>query len=135
MCGAIMDTSLVKMKYLAKSQSDTMRQVFPSVAPATVCLPVSVVFAVLASFSAGEVTQHLVEAPHSGLINSAAAVFNAATGKSYVVDSDGSSIEVSNDRTDAKRSVKVGSHPVSIAVDSQNGRAYVVNAGDGTVSV
>src|SRR5580692_8262524 len=122
------------MKYLTKLLSDCARRLAGSAVPATVGLRLSVVFGVLAGFFAGAMAQPM-EVPHSGLINSAAAAFNAATGKSYVVDSDGSSVEISNDHSGATRSVKVGSHPVSIAVNSQNGRAYVVNAGDGTVSV
>ena len=129
------DTSWVTMKYLTQSLSDAVRQVPGLSAPVTACLRVSIMLAVFVRFSAGAVAQQPVEAPHSGLINSAAAAFNPVTGKSYVVDSDGSCVEVSNDSTGATRSVKVGSHPVSIAVNSQNGRAYVVNAGDGTVSV
>jgi YVTN family beta-propeller protein len=121
------DTAGVKMKYLTNLLSDAAR--------ASIRLLAAIAFTVGAAFFAGAVAQQPVEAPHSGLINSAAAAFNAATGKSYVVDSKDSSVEVSNDRTGATRSVKVGAHPVSIAVNSQNGRAYIVNAGDGTVSV
>jgi YVTN family beta-propeller protein len=118
------------MKYLIKLLSEPN-----SAAHAAVCLRLSIAWIVLAGFAAGTMAQQPAEAPHSGLVNSAAAAFNAATGKSYVVVSDGNSIEVSNDRTGAARRVKVGSNPVSVAVDSQNGRAYIVNAGDGTVSV
>lgn len=123
------------MKYLTKLLSDAVRRVPCPAMPATVRLHVSVGLAVLVGFFAGAVAQQPEEAPHSGLINSVGAAFSAVTGKSYVVDSDGSSVEVSNDRTGATRSVKAGSHPVSVAIDSQNGRAYVVSAGDGTVSV
>lgn len=112
------------MKYLTKWQGPVLRRVRRS----AIRLRVSVVFAAV-------VAGALAQQPHGGLINSAGAVFNPATGKSYVVDSDGSGIEVINDRAGATRSVNTGSHPVSIAIDSQNDRAYVVNAGDGTVSV
>ena len=116
------------MKYLIYVLKQSVRPLPSSVVRA-------VVFAGLVGFSAWAGAQQPVETPHSGLINSAGAAFNATTGKSYVVDSDGSSVEISNDRTGAKQAVKVGAHPVSIAADSQNGRAYIVNAGDGTVSV
>jgi YVTN family beta-propeller protein len=123
------------MKYLIQLLSSAVRRVFAFAVSATGCLGTSAGLALLAGFSAAAMAQQPVEAPHSGLINSAGAAFNAATGKSYVVNSDGNSVEVSKDRADVARSVKAGSHPVSVAVDSQNGRAYVVNAGDGTVSV
>jgi YVTN family beta-propeller protein len=129
------DTAGVNMKYLTNLLGAAVRQELGSLFRANFCLRVAVVSAVAAGFFIGAAAQGPMESPHSGLINSAAAAFNSATGKGYVVDSDGSSIEVSNDRTGAMRSVKVGAHPVSIAVNSQNSRAYVVNAGDGTVSV
>ena len=106
-----------------------------AVVRATACRRVTIAVAWAACLTTGVAAQQPREAPHSGLVNSAAAAFNVATGKAYVVDSDGDSVEVSNDLTGATRSVKVGVHPVSVAVDSQNGRAYIVNAGDGTVSV
>jgi YVTN family beta-propeller protein len=123
------------MKYLTNFLNAAVGRVSAFAVSATGCLGMSAALALLAGFFAVAMAQQPVDAPHSGLINSAGAAFNAATGKSYVVDSDGNSVEVSNDRTGAARSVKAGSHPVSVAVDSQNGRAYVVNAGDGTVSV
>jgi YVTN family beta-propeller protein len=71
----------------------------------------------------------------SGLINAAAVAFNPTTGKVYTVDTDGNTVHVTDDAAGSTRTVKVGAGPVSIAVDSSNGRAYVASAGDGTVSV
>jgi YVTN family beta-propeller protein len=71
----------------------------------------------------------------SGLINPAAAAYNPATGKTYIVDPDGGAVTISDDAAHISVHVKVGAGPVSIAADSANGRAYVANADDGTVSV
>jgi len=75
------------------------------------------------------------DAPRTGLINTAGAAFNAATGKGYVVDSHAGVVHISNDRDGTVRLAKVGANPTSIAIDTVNGRVYVVNAGEGTLSV
>jgi hypothetical protein len=117
------------MKYLTKLLHSAARRVPGFAIAAVVVLRVVLGFAVLAGCSDEVAAQRPVEAPHSGLIKSSAAAFNAATEKSYIVDSDGRSVEVSEDRTGATRSVKVGSHPVSVAVNSHNGRAIRRTAG------
>ena len=73
--------------------------------------------------------------PESGLINPKAVAFNPASGKVYSVDRDGGAVYVSDDAANSTVRVKVGTAPVSVAVDSVNGKAYVANAGDGTASV
>ena len=73
--------------------------------------------------------------PVSGLINPQAVAFNPATGKAYTIDTDAGEVVIGNDAPNSTSRVKVGAGPVSIAVDTSNGRAYVANAGDGTVSV
>jgi YVTN family beta-propeller protein len=73
--------------------------------------------------------------PVTGLNNPSATVYNPATGKVYTVDSEAGAIQISDDVAGTTIRVKVGAEPVSVAADSSNGRAYVANAGDGTVSV
>jgi YVTN family beta-propeller protein len=71
----------------------------------------------------------------SGLINPRAIAFNPATRKVYVVDETHAAVDVIDTAGQSVHSVAVGSAPVSIGVDSASGRAYVANAGDGTVSI
>jgi YVTN family beta-propeller protein len=80
------------------------------------------------------VSQTELAATRSGLINPQAIVYSPATGKVYSVDSDLDSVNISDDARGTTIRVKVGSGPVSIAVDVSTGRAYVANAGAGTVS-
>jgi YVTN family beta-propeller protein len=118
------DTSLSKMKYLIKSSVSAETATWFR-ALSIVCLALALV--------APSVAHAL--SPRTGLVNSAGAAFNPATGKGYIVDSAAGTVHISNDRTGQDQTVKVGRNPTSIAVDTTNGRAYVVNAGDGTVSV
>ena len=74
-------------------------------------------------------------APSSGLINPRAIVYSPASGKVYAVDTSHDAVQIYNDASGATRRVGVGAAPVSIAVNAINGRVYVANAGDGTVSV
>jgi YVTN family beta-propeller protein len=73
-------------------------------------------------------------AVRTGLINPQGAVFNPAMGKAYIVDTEAGSVTISDDSANLIHHVSVGADPVSIAVDQADGRAYVANAGDGTVS-
>jgi YVTN family beta-propeller protein len=73
--------------------------------------------------------------PSSGLTNPRAIVFSPATSKVYAVDSNHRSVEIYATSTGQMHRVEVGSEPVSVAVNTSNGRAYVANAGDGTVTV
>jgi YVTN family beta-propeller protein len=73
--------------------------------------------------------------PVTGLNNPSATVYNPTTGKVYTVDAEADAVQISDDAAGTTVRVKVGAEPVSIAADSNNGRAYVANAGDGTVSV
>ncbi len=73
--------------------------------------------------------------PASGLINPRGIVFNPANRKVYAVDQAHATVSVIDTAGQTVRSVPVGSAPVSIAVDSVSGQAYVANAGDGTVSI
>src|SRR5579871_5420563 len=105
------------MKYLTPYPCDRVTGVGGLPVSTAVCVCVAVVFALLAraACSTPALAQQPVAEPHTGLINTAGAAFNVATGKSYVVDSDGDSVAVMNDHNDIQRSVKTGSHPVSIA--------------------
>jgi YVTN family beta-propeller protein len=73
--------------------------------------------------------------PSSGLINPRAIAFSPATGKVYAVDTSRGAVQIYNDALRQTSRVKVGAEPVSIAVNETNGRVYVANAGDGTVTV
>lgn len=73
--------------------------------------------------------------PSSGLINPRAIVFSPATGKVYVVDTNHGAVNIYSDAAGQMHRVKVGAEPVSIAINLKSGRAYVANAGDGTVTV
>jgi YVTN family beta-propeller protein len=73
--------------------------------------------------------------PSSGLINPRAIAFNPATGKVYAVDTAHGAVQIYNNATSQRHSVKVGKEPVSLAVNTQTGRVYIANAGDGTVTV
>jgi YVTN family beta-propeller protein len=73
--------------------------------------------------------------PVTGLNNPSATVYNPTTGKVYTVDSEAGAVQISDDAAGSTVHVKVGAGPVSIAADSSNGRTFVANAGDGTVSV
>lgn len=94
----------------------------------------AVIFAAAAQLSVTQTPANSGE-PVTGLNNPSATVFNPATGKVYTVDSEAGAIQISDDAAGTTVRVKVGAGPVSIAADSSNGRAYVANAGDGTVSV
>jgi len=73
--------------------------------------------------------------PGSGLINPRAITFCPSTRKVYAVDTNHNAIQIYSDGSKQARRVPVGAAPVSIAVNPVNGRAYVANAGDGTVTV
>jgi YVTN family beta-propeller protein len=120
------------MKYLTKFGNRTMQPRRKSLASALLCATAAVVLQVgyaplLIAQSGGD--------PISGLVNAAAVALNPSTGKVYTVDTDGNAVDVTDDATGSTVPVKVGAGPVSVAVDTSNGRAYVASAGDGTVSV
>jgi YVTN family beta-propeller protein len=69
------------------------------------------------------------------LINPRAIVFSPATGKIYAVDTSRGAVDIYGDGGQDMHRVKVGAAPVSIAVNTATGLAYVANAGDGTLSV
>lgn len=73
--------------------------------------------------------------PSSGLINPRAIAFSPANGKVYAVDTGGHAVDIYTAGADHSHRVTVGSEPVSVAVNRSTGRAYVANAGDGTVTV
>jgi YVTN family beta-propeller protein len=75
------------------------------------------------------------DAPSSGLINPRAIVFSPATKKVYAVDTDHGAVQIYSGSSMQMHPVQVGSAPVSIAVNTVNGKAYIANAGDGTVTV
>jgi len=73
--------------------------------------------------------------PGSGLINPRAIAYNPATGKVYAVDTSRAAVLIYSGAGGQVRHVTVGEDPISIAVNPKNGRAYVANGGDGTVTV
>src|SRR5271166_1715400 len=73
--------------------------------------------------------------PRSGLINPRVIAFSPATGKVYAVDTNHGAVNIYSDADAQMHSVKVGAEPVSVAVNTKSGRAYVANGGDGTVTV
>jgi len=100
------------------------------------CLAIAFSFTVAAALVAipPGVTAQLA-APESGLINPRAIVFNSASGKVYAVDSSHNAVLVFDGADIVPHRVPVGEEPVSIAVNTSTGSAYVANAGAGTVSV
>ena len=84
------------------------------------------VFSLRATAQAGE--------PSSALINRSGIVFNKVASKIYVVDCMHGAISIV-DATGTAKSIKVGSGPEAIAVNSRTGRVYVANSGDRSVSV
>jgi len=91
------------------------------IAMATVDLPVS--------------SQPQLDPASSGLINPRAIVFSPATGKVYAVDTAHGAVEIYTDAGEQMHRAAVGAAPVSIAVNPTNGRVYVANAGDGTLTI
>jgi YVTN family beta-propeller protein len=74
-------------------------------------------------------------APGNALLNPEAIVFNVAEKKAYVVDRAHGAVYIIHAGTQEQHRVPVGAGPVSIGVNTRTGRAYVVNANDGTASV
>jgi YVTN family beta-propeller protein len=75
------------------------------------------------------------DVPGNALLNPHAIVFDAAKKKVYVVDPAHRAVYVIRTTTQEQHPVRVGAGPVSIGINTRTGRAYVVNADDGTVSV
>jgi YVTN family beta-propeller protein len=73
--------------------------------------------------------------PSSGLINPRAIVFSPATRKVYAVDTGHGAVQIYSEGSKQAHRVQVGAAPVSIAVNLTNGRVYIANAGDGSVTV
>jgi YVTN family beta-propeller protein len=73
--------------------------------------------------------------PSSGLINPRAIVFSPATGKIYAVDTSHNAVDIYTDASKQIHRVQAGREPVSVAVNESNGKVYVANSGDGTVSI
>jgi len=78
---------------------------------------------------------HAQDPPGSALLNPQAIVFNPAKKKAYVVDRAHSAVYVIHAGTQEQHRVPVGAGPVSIGVNTRTGRAYAINAADGTASV
>jgi YVTN family beta-propeller protein len=75
------------------------------------------------------------DAPGNALLNPQAIVFNGSKKKAYVADRAHGAVYIIQAGSQAQHRVQVGAGPISIAVNTLTGRAYVVNADDGTVSV
>lgn len=73
--------------------------------------------------------------PSVGLLNRHALVFNPLSHKLYAVDSRGGSVIIINGSDHSRSSVKVGSDPVAVAINTATNRVYVANNGSGSVSV
>jgi YVTN family beta-propeller protein len=73
--------------------------------------------------------------PSSGLINPRAIAYNPATRKVYAIDTSHAAVVIYSGDSGQMRRVTVGAEPISIAVNPVNGRAYIANAGAGTVTV
>jgi len=73
--------------------------------------------------------------PVTGLLSDRAIVFNPTTQKLYAVDARQGSLTVIDGKTHAFSHVKVGAHPVAIAVNKITNRVYVANNGSSSVSV
>jgi YVTN family beta-propeller protein len=73
--------------------------------------------------------------PRGTLISDRGIVLNAAAHKIYAVDQAHGAVVVINSRTGAAKSIATGTHPDAIAVNNATNRIYVVNSGDGNVSV
>lgn len=73
-------------------------------------------------------------APQTGLINRDATIFSERTGKIYLVDPEHDSLTVLSP-SGTSQTVKVGVHPVAVAINQKTGRVYAVNASSRSVSV
>ena len=78
---------------------------------------------------------HAENALGNALLNPRAIVFSLAKKKAYIVDQPHGAIYIIHAATQEQRRVPVGTGPVSIGINVRTGRAYVINADDGTVSV
>jgi YVTN family beta-propeller protein len=103
--------------------------------PHPTALALHVLIGAIAILAHAAFAQNPSRQPSSGLINPRAIAFSPATGKVYAVDTSNGAVQIYNDSLQQSHHVKVGAAPVSIAVNAVNGRVYVANAGDGTVSV
>lgn len=122
---------VIKVKYLMDSSLPARPpQKFPGTALLCCLLASS---SVLLTHRAGAQTQ--LAAPSSGLINPRAIVFSPSGQKVYAIDTGHHAVDIYTAAADHPHRVAVGSEPVSVAVNTATGRAYVANAGDGTVSV
>jgi YVTN family beta-propeller protein len=70
-----------------------------------------------------------------GRINPQGIAFNPASRKVYAVDTAHATVHVIDAARQTVTPVAVGRAPISVAVDSTSGRAYVANDADGSVSV
>ncbi len=72
--------------------------------------------------------------PSSGLINHSGIQYSHKNGKLYVVDPDHEGIAIVAINGTVK-SLRTGLGPVSIVVNEQTGRVYVVNSGDRSIAL
>lgn len=74
-------------------------------------------------------------APPGRLITSMGVGVNPSTHKAYAVDEPNGSVVVMNSRSGTTQRVKVGTNPISLAIDRTADKIYVANTGSGNVSV
>ena len=98
-------------------------------------LRVSVMLTVVVLVAIASCVDAESDAMQSRMITSLAVVVNPATHKVYAVDEGAGTVSVTNERTGSTQVVKVGSEPISIAIDHRTNRIYVANTGDGSISV
>ncbi len=73
--------------------------------------------------------------PSTGLLSRRALAFNPSNRKLYAVDSRSGSLIVIKGSDQSRTSVRVGTNPVAVAVNTVTNRVYVANNGSGSVSV
>ena len=122
---------VIKVKYLMKSifRTALLLAIYPS-APAGCVLA-----GAIAVLNPAAIGQTQPKPPSGGLINPRAIAYCPATRKVYAVDTSHGAVTIYDDAHGTRHTVKVGAEPISVAVNTANGMAYVANGGDGTVSV
>jgi len=118
------------VKYRMKFRFCASAPYISSILPFSLALGCAMLMTVIPSAIAAESAL-----PSSGLINPRAIAYNPGTGKVYAVDTSHAAVVIYSSASSQIRHVTVGAEPVSIAVNSVNGKAYIANGGAGTVTI